>query len=1689
MNDQELLEILEQKAPRDLTIEEINLLKERVPQSEELRQAIEQHVQLEECLIEALGRIDVKVDEILDRARDQKKGGIGTAYWLLLLFLLIAVGSGTYVAMGGPGSEQVKKQLASILPSQGPDDIPPKDDPESPPADDPSSDPTDPSPTDPDKLPPHKIESLPLEIEAAHFTGGNVTSENVDDPDFVAGKYLSVVVNDFFAPEDAEYRLRLRIDAMESRPMQILINGQRQQDPVTDKQSRDPNAKNWYNVGVYHFDKGINTVRLEAKQGMPHITALALDDPSRVHVAPPETPVPGPWDGDLAADPIPFEEACFGYFDVKKHRPMEEELREWFEATPGQRFRITKHQVSGSEQGIVEGVARLKAPWPKDAVLRVAFDDMKSLQFHLYHKEQGLTIASTNDYGWAAYVTQRESGKALPKHRYLVAQDQRRTATSELLKAYPLELRYVNGEILLSRGDILLLAAPLDGPPEDIFFEGRFAVRGIRMYRGNGHPALPQPWKIVQQVDRPADLKWQQKLPENDSMTSADDGSVTLHSKEGSTQGFIFAKLSTPSWGVVDVLVDGYVPGTGVHLHPSIIIDGSGKRVEYDGIPPNTLGVMIDRKTKSIGMQWQPIHYGSHDMEFRTFNEAAVPYVGKQTWLRFFHRGKRVEAFASPNGRHWGRIETYQTLGLGVYDQIGLSIRPNAKNAQITLRKIVVRVPPILSSIADSELLEKVPTFEGVTTFTGWLAEVFSSQPENVELGAWRRVCALRCIYEGHPEQIRTQLNFALGNDEAFREWPLERRIALQNEITSLNPPAADQWTATVEHYKELVTTADALHPFSRSRSAIMGMPSTGNGAALALNKAFLRKEILSAIYSARWDDLASALKQAVFFERSSIKNMLQRDSLLPWASALAAKHRPGIFGSSPPLLKLTWRHPYVEEYSKEAYNVLAEFQSALDGKQYEDACRIVAAIDPVSTKGLLPAVNDKQHLVSLQTAIGIAMDTDPLLHAAMVQQFGPLSQLRVKQAIAAGEAESVELATIQFNGTPAAAQAHAWLGDRSLAVGQFALAISHYRRAEESALASLKRELAPRVRLAAAMLGQELGKPITYSVQLGDASMSADEFEKLVKDMIKHRAGNAPLLDLAAVTSRKQQVPAATGFVANRKSTLDGAAGDQLSSLPPEIRLGRVDWAARQLETVREDNILYVSNRYQISAFDLNNGSRKWRCETLSGRSLGRAHDLSSISMRPVIVGDRIFVRQHERRGAVLVSVDKPSGKLLWVADIRHNEDLISDPMWAKGRIVALAALRTDQDEIVLKLNHFSPEDGELLQSQQLVRLRGSWRDRQYCRTTTLDDGFLADLGGVVMNCDFHGQVRWARKQNIVPYEIQEQRHLQSADRPLVLGKVAFLATPASGVIECVEVQSGKLHWRQVVRDVRCVLGIHGDRVLLSHAKELSAFAITDGSRLWSQPIGPLMNAQVCADGDELMVCREAPVTGRNDQFCPQLVWLDATSGKETANWTFESLAASHPRFGPLIQHKDKLWAFAYGREDSGNRDFYELIAKDKADKPFNHQILGSDSWLKSHPETLRQAIAKVLPNWQAISCDPNPDRLGALDIHGKKGVVGTRSTPTAPVVLGRKIAFPKGQKPKLKIEVGNEPNQNWKLEVVFRGKVVATKDFEHSKSPGVWESFTIPLEDVGGKEGYLLLRASSPSANLYWQKIEIVF
>ena len=126
------------------------------------------------------------------------------------------------------------------------------------------------------KLPALAANAAFLVVEAEQFTRGNVS---VESDNFGKGigvvrtkkEYPDHIEYDFEVPAAGEYQIELRYAAKESRPTQLLINGNLEEMEAAAEVTGDwkPQAQRWFVQGTYRFRAGKNTLAFHRDGPVP----------------------------------------------------------------------------------------------------------------------------------------------------------------------------------------------------------------------------------------------------------------------------------------------------------------------------------------------------------------------------------------------------------------------------------------------------------------------------------------------------------------------------------------------------------------------------------------------------------------------------------------------------------------------------------------------------------------------------------------------------------------------------------------------------------------------------------------------------------------------------------------------------------------------------------------------------------------------------------------------------------------------------------------------------------------------------------------------------------------------------------------------------------------------------------------------------------------------------------------------------------------------------------------------------------------------------------------------------------------------------------------------------------------------------------------------------------------------------
>ncbi len=1571
MTDEQLLDLIETKTPEELTLAEIDQLRQRLSESPMLRAAMSVRIEMEQYLAAALGRVNVSVDEIMNRAGNSPALRANPALpllgWVLCLVLIGFVGLVLLLAVTVPPAKEAERQQAanreatSVAESTKPA------------SEDPLPDPTD---LVPDAAPATEPPAVPA----------------------VATQ------------------------------------------PATPTTPANPVAP--------------------AKPAEPK----------------------NPWDDLAGAEdrPRPSPAALFADVDQTIAPPRKEDLKQWFSEAPGLPHNISHKDYYGVDCGVLDGVWRLRAPLKPKMALRLTLAEFHNLQIHCWHGSEGVTLHyfENASQSWAAYRTTRKQNEAKPATIALIGTDEDRFWRTNPVQPTTLELRAEDGLLTLSRGDVRVLSVPFEGVAGEVYFDGHAVYRQIAAVGAAELPPEPAPQPVLVDSTQPAKLRWSGHLPEGADFQKLPDGRVELTAEKNAQPAWVSVALPhRESVCEMVVQLDEPQPGSGLFLG-----DDQGPRYQVGFFKEAHHG-----QTSFFALGPGDNRFDSnHDLD-----NVVAPMSLPRPWFRLVFGCGTFKVWTSLDGIHWGRAFDPLVNQQAPYTHLGLYCLAGQPRKSIKLRHVQLRELATLSGLAPMPLRRKALAMPQAADMTEWLDAVLASQPPDADSVAWRRACAIRTLAAGTTAALGTPLLDSLLDEALEDHKPVAVQIKLLDEAALLchtwdDPSAALRFSQRYQAIGYRAHREGQTRPCSLIEHAQRTAPIWSRQVYNFLPDSLMRIELLELTQAADWAPLHDFCREQRFW-RHLPGNAPTPPGMIDWADSLARAQLPKQPGRGGPTTAVEWRHPLLVELSKEGYNVLAEFRAALDGHAYRDACQIISTSTENGMLGLLPDARDPELLVSLPGAVSLAMRDHPGLRTTMSEQFGALGRLRIRQSIAENNVAAVEASTIQFLGTEAAAEAHLWLADRSLASGAFAHALGQYRQAERTAAADLRGRIAASQQLAAALMGQNAGEPITRSVTFGDTQLSAADLQALVADLRQHRLADNLIGRGEPAGLSSGSAPPASGFETAARSRFDGDGGDSPQNVPGENNLHNIDWVARQLALVVDGARLILSNRFQLSAYDLNSGALQWRSEL--GGEHGHTHDWPLMPMRPLNTATRIFVRRLHKAGPVLSCFNSVDGKLMWTSKIEPEKWVVADPLLIQDELFALVMTRLEQ-EFTLSLVTYDPQTGAVLSARPLTRFRENWWQERTCQVLAMGDRLIVTAGGAVLSCDLLGQVHWVRRQTWVPPSIERSWLEQNQEPPLLADGRLLVAQPSVRSVVALEPESGRLLWNRVLPTVRRMIGVIGDRLIVETDPGFVALDMQSGKPLWYHDADKRLDAVLCRPAGDLMYTQAEPVRGENN-LRPALVWIDPATGRTKARTALEALKHERPKFGPLLTVGDRRWAFFGRGEQDATRDIVELTPKGAA-LTSEPQPLDFGLWNRSTDPLLTAAAALVLPQWTLIGGRIDAQTGIQPEWQQEKIVLNTLPTSGArPLSLVRRVAVPVGGNPRLSLRVGNDPGGKWKLDVRADERSLLVQSIDPAFTGGAWKDLEVDLKPFGGQNIWLIVRQveDGPQPYAKWKRLEVVY
>ncbi|MFT5528228.1 MAG: hypothetical protein ACI9HK_006217, partial [Pirellulaceae bacterium] len=544
---------------------------------------------------------------------------------------------------------------------------------------------------------------------------------------------------------------------------------------------------------------------------------------------------PQQWDVDSA--PRPFEAVCWEDFLAASNQLTEKTARQWLEEIDGHPLNLTESSNIHGTAVTIQGLARLRAPWVDDSVLRWSFHSTQPFALHFYSPGQQAATDKTNagerttpsddnnlqENGKAsgvslwfyrvgnrrslvAYRITRRPGERLiigdleytardPGLALLTTDDQR--DSHAFCGTYA--VRYQDGSLVLTKGDAVLLTAPMPAPPAEVYLEGNSALlQELAMFRG-GPAAIDQPRQrdVVLHGRLPSVLDWKEELSPGTSFHRHRNGSVELIAPPYAEPAWVSLPLVRRGLYEIILEVEDASPNAGIYLG-----DQTGKPLEG-------IGYFFDPQTglTGFGLAKPNVAQSVPAMNVKT---SPSPYAPRRQWLRLVASCGTLRCWTSGDGRHWGQPFAPLASASADYSHIALHLRTGSQQRRVVLHRLQVRQFDAITSLAPATIVEQAARLRLLNRLADqndyemWRQQVWDNLPREVDPTTWRCACAVAGLIEGPTPTLGKALLDELVQYSLSLPTPVDVKLRVIRAAVLLGQTASGDERRLAGHYQRL---------------------------------------------------------------------------------------------------------------------------------------------------------------------------------------------------------------------------------------------------------------------------------------------------------------------------------------------------------------------------------------------------------------------------------------------------------------------------------------------------------------------------------------------------------------------------------------------------------------------------------------------------------------------------------------------------------------------------------------------------------------------------------------------------------------------------------------------------------------------------------------------------------------------
>ena len=515
----------------------------------------------------------------------------------------------------------------------------------------------------------------------------------------------------------------------------------------------------------------------------------------------------------------------------------------------------------------------------------------------------------------------------------------------------------------------------------------------------------------------------------------------------------------------------------------------------------------------------------------------------------------------------------------------------------------------------------------------------------------------------------------------------------------------------------------------------------------------------------------------------------------------------------------------------------------------------------------------------------------------------------------------------------------------------------------------------------------------------------------------------------------------------------------------------------------VSDELRIYVSNRFQVNAYSNTDGRQLW-AQGL-GSEQGESYAMPFAPMKPLIAGDRLFVRRLTKAGAELACLKADDGQVVWHQ--RPSNGLLTDPVIWNGRLFATVLTKLDEDVTQVEATWFDSTNGDVLSTRPLFRLREA-PERQFSGQMTISDRVaICTVAGTTACFDSRGEMRWLKRHTWLQKPTDELAEDHRVVAPVVKAGCVIATMPGVREVSCLDLDSGRTVWERPITDLRGLIDVNDSRVLVDTVAGLVALDAKSGQIAWSRPIETRLEG-LTISGQTLMVARRGMLA--NNRSKPILLWLDIKTGEELGQSLVDVADREECQLGPMFSAGGKWWSFVGQTWKEPKRELHEFVAAPlAAPNSFVDETL--QTWSPESLDGQFAEIESVVPSWFPVADYRERLVVHPGEIRGETFTLVSKLDAQHSVRWTRRLRLIAGQKPSLRLRVGNQPGQKWKLTVRTARQILMNQEIEDANGTNGWRDVTIDLSPLSGQDvSVYLIQATvaDAAADALWKRAELI-